>query len=372
MADSFKFPAKHSAEILVVDDSPENLLVLVQILKANNYRTKPVKNGRLALKIARSSPPDLVLLDIDMPEMNGYAVCREMKSDARLNHVPVIFISSYDQPTEKVEAFASGGVDYITKPFQPEEVLARIAIHLKIHRLQIELERHNIELQTLVEERMKEISDSQMATISALAKLAECRDDDTGRHIERVQTFSKLLAVRMQGNPARSGEIDEKFIMLIEQASALHDIGKVGISDSILQKPGILSDYERDKMKAHPLIGAKTLSAVADKYPKNHFLRTGIEIARSHHEKWDGSGYPDGMAGEKIPISARIVALADFYDAIRSDRCYRRGLPHEITCGMIIEQKGRHFDPEVVDEFVRNNELFAEAYEKMRQYDCNR
>jgi len=369
MADLITIPAKHFAEILVVDDSPENLLVLVEILKKNNYRSKPVKSGALALKIARSSPPDLVLLDINMPEMDGYAVCRELKRDSRLSYIPVIFISSNDQPEEKVEAFAAGGVDYITKPFQPEEVLARIAIHLKINRLQIELERHNVELQSLVEERMKEISDSQMATISALAKLAECRDDDTGRHIERVQTFSKLLAVKMKDNPARSGVIDDKFIMLIEQASALHDIGKVGISDSILQKPGELTDEEMQKMRTHPLIGVKTLSSVAERYPKNLFLKMGIEIARSHHEKWNGSGYPDGLAGEQIPISARIVALADFYDAIRSDRCYRRGLPHEIVCAMIIEQKERHFDPEIVDEFVRNNDQFAEAYEKLRYHD---
>ena len=351
---------RHDApNILVVDDTPANLELLTGMLKDKHYRIRAATSGDLALQAAGSNPPDLILLDINMPGMDGYEVCRRLKSDAKLKDIPVIFLSALSEPMDKVKAFGAGGVDYVTKPFQFEEVCARVETHLRLRRMQLELERHNLHLEDLVREQLAEISDSQLAAIIALTKLAESRDDGTGAHIERTRTFARALAERMRANPGHSGSITESFIESIYHTAALHDIGKVGILDSILLKPGRLTPEEFEIMKTHSIIGANTLENARGKYPGSAFLNMGLDIARSHHEKWDASGYPDGLAGEAIPLAARIMAVADVYDALRAERPYKPAFSHEKSYRIILENSGSHFDPAVIAAFRGIESVFS-------------
>jgi putative two-component system response regulator len=302
-----------------------------------------------------------------MPEMSGVDICRWFKQDQRLRNTPIIFISGAQGTDDKVEAFRVGGVDYISKPFQEQEVIARIKTHLRLRQLQVELITHNQELEQRIAEQVQAVTASQLATIFALAKLAEARDDDTGQHIERVQTFSKMLAEQMR--EMNLGErLVPAFIDTLYQTASLHDIGKVGTPDCVLLKPGKLTTEEFAEMKKHCELGATTLATVSKRHPDNQFLRMGVDVARSHHEKWDGSGYPDGLRGKAIPLAARIVSLSDFYDALTSRRCYRPEFPHEDTCRMIQEGSGAHFDPDVVTAFMAMQDQFRRIREEMREH----
>ncbi len=340
-----------NSNILVVDDTPANLSLLTNMLKEKGCKIRPVTSGKLALKVIENEAPDLILLDINMPEMDGYEVCRRLKADRRFSDIPVIFISAYTETIDKVKAFSVGGVDYITKPFQFEEVEARVKTHLKLHRYQVFLEE-------LVKEKVKEISDSQMSTIFALSKLAESRDSDTGKHLERVQIFCRILAEKLCQLSSYKTVIDSEFIRNISNASPLHDIGKVAIPDNILLKPGKLTQDEFETMKTHTTIGVQTLDDVKNLYPGNNFIAMGILIARSHHERWDGNGYPDGLAGESIPLAGRIMAIVDVYDALRSKRCYKEPLSRPQSRDLILEGRGGQFDPTLVDAFFGVEEEF--------------
>lgn len=352
------------ATIMIVDDTPANLQLLETMLVEQQYRVLSFPRGDIALKAARRNPPDLVLLDITMPAMDGYQFCRFLKEDRELRDIPVIFLSGLNEPFDKVKAFQVGGVDYITKPFHLEEVQARLKTHLKLRRLQLQVECHNRDLKAQVEAYADEIIASQMATIFALARLAESRDDDTGKHLDRVQIYSRLLAQRLaQGSPYRE-EITPEFIENLHLASPLHDIGKVAIPDEVLLKKGRLSAAEFEVMKQHTVIGARTLASVLEKYPQNVFIRTGVQVARSHHERWDGSGYPDGSRGRAIPLYARVMALVDVYDALCSKRCYREALPHEEAYRFIVEGSGSHFDPAIVEAFDAISARFCAVSEE--------
>ena len=351
--------------VLIVDDAPENLRLLTAVLKHGGLVPRPVTSGRLAIEAAVIDPPDLVLLDIRMPQMSGVDVCRWFKQDERLRSIPVIFISGLAGIDDKVEAFRVGAVDYVSKPFQQEEVLARIKTHLRLRQLQVELVSHNLQLEQQISEQVKAVTASQLATIFALAKLAEARDDDTGQHIERVQTFCKVLAEQMREMRLHVATLTSAFIDTLYQTASLHDIGKVGTPDAILLKPGKLTPAEFGEMKKHCALGANTLATVLKRHPDNQFLRTGVDVARSHHEKWDGGGYPDGLKGTAIPLAARIVALADFYDALTSNRCYRPAFSHEDTCRMIQEGSGTHFDPDVAAAFSSLEGQFRRIRQEM-------
>ncbi|OGR28161.1 MAG: two-component system response regulator [Desulfobacterales bacterium RIFOXYA12_FULL_46_15] len=356
---------KTISTIMVVDDTPANLKILQDMLQDSGYRVLAFPSGRMALAAAVKNPPDLILLDIIMPEMNGFEVCETLKADSILKEIPILFISALTEAADKVRAFSSGGVDYVTKPFHFEEVRARVKTHLKLRRLQIELEKHNLHLERLVEEKIREISDSQMATILAVSKLAESRDDDTGHHIERTRIFCKTLTEKLRLNPRYADSINDAYVENIYHAAPLHDIGKVGIFDNILLKPGKLIPEEFEIIKTHTLIGARALQTAHSKYPKNAFLNMGIAIAHAHHEKWDGSGYPDGLAGEDIPLSSRIMAVADVYDALRSKRPYKDAFSHEKSCGIILEGAEKHFDPAVINAFKDAAPEFAEIRRRM-------
>ena len=352
-------------KILIVDDSPEAIEVLSSVLP-NNCKCQVALSGEKAIELLERSEelPDLILLDVMMPGMDGYEVCGHLKKDKRCKEIPVIYLSALADTKDKVKAFIQGGVDYIEKPFQLEEVRARIATQLTLRFLQKELELHNQNLQQMVEEKVKEISESQMAMIYALAKLAESRDEDTGNHLKRVQIFCKLLAEKLSEHPQYIGKMSPEFINSLELASPLHDIGKVGIRDGILLKPGKLLPEEFEEMKEHTTIGANTLEEVYQNYPNNYFIRTGIEIARYHHEKWDGSGYPEGLRGNEIPLSAQIMALVDVYDALRSKRVYKEAYTHEKTCTIIMKGREKHFNSLIVDTFLACDQEFKRVYEQ--------
>lgn len=344
-----------NANILVVDDTIENLALLSQMLKDCGYLARPVPNGRLALQAARTQKPDLILLDITMPDMNGFETCLVLKKDPHLSDIPVLFISALTETSEKLRAFEVGGLDYITKPFQFEEVKARVETHLKLSKLQ-----HNLEEQ--VSSQVDEISSLQMGMIFGLAKLAEARDTDTSKHLERIQILCRLFAEELHTMPTYSNHVTSAYCERIFHASPLHDIGKVGIPDNILLKPGRLTPEEFEIMKIHPTIGADTLREVQKRFPANEFVDMGIRIAQSHHERWNGQGYPNGCKEKEIPLSARIMAIVDVYDAVRSKRVYKPPMSHEETCAIIEKDSGTHFDPDLVEVFSRLQGKFAEVW----------
>ena len=349
----------YQASIMIVDDTSENLNVLSAVLKEKGYEVRPVPSGKLALRAAKNEAPDLILLDINMPDMDGYEVCERLKKDERTKDIPIIFVSAMSEIIDKVRAFSLGAVDYITKPFQLEEVDARVETHLKLRRLTMHLEH-------IVDRQVEEISEAQMSTIFAMAKLTQSRDDSTGKHLERVQGYCKLIACQLKHSSSYSYFINEKWIEIVSRASALHDIGKVGIPDRILLKEGRLTESEFEMMKEHSAIGFETLKEVQEIYPDNIFILTGGAIARSHHEKWDGSGYPDGLKEEEIPLPARIMAIADVYDALKSERCYKEAFSHEKCCKIIKENRGIIFDPEIVDVFEVINKEMLDIWEAMQ------
>ena len=352
--------------ILIVDDNPENLHLLANALLSDGYLVRAALNGEMAITMAINDPPDLIIMDINMPDMDGYQVCDHFKAQPTLKSVPIIFLSAMQDTDAKVLAFNHGGVDYATKPFIFEELLARVSTHIELHQLQQDLELRNESLNQTIFAQQQEISAAQLSTIVALAKLAESRDDDTGLHIDRVGAFSRRLAQAAQNHSTRNAELNDHYVEMIYHASALHDIGKVGIADAILQKPGKLNSDEFDIMKTHPTIGFLTLETIVKSYPNNQMVSMGSDIAKSHHEKWNGSGYPEGLSGEAIPLSARIVAIADVYDALRSKRPYKTPFSHQQAVDIILEGRGVHFDPELIMLFENIHHEFDQIWHSLQ------
>lgn len=338
-------------KVMIVDDVDSNVKLLRAILRSEERDLVSYLDGESALADMGNVDPDIILLDISMPGLSGFDVCTELKRSSRFQEIPVLFISALSELEDKVKAFEAGGVDYITKPFQPEEVKARVSTHLALRRMQKNL-------QEMVEEKTRDVYESHRETIFALAKLAEQRDNDTGKHIERVQSFTRILAEAMLAMPEYAGDMDEQFVENLYHATPLHDIGKVAIPDSILLKPGKLTEEEFAVIKTHTTSGSEHLSEVFRRYKKNAFLEVGVALTRSHHEKWDGSGYPDGLAGEDIPLAGRIMAVADVYDALRTKRVYKPAFPHQKTREIILADSGSHFDPGIVKAFMSREAEF--------------
>ena len=340
-----------ACSILAVDDTKYNIDLLVDAL-GDQYDLSVAMNGSSALQLAATTPPDLILLDIMMPGMDGFEVLRRLKADRTTREIPVIFLTALSEIGDKARGFELGAVDYITKPFQIEEVKARVNTHLKLRQTQNALQQFNDRLQDMVAQQVEEIARSQQAMIFALAKLSHTRDDDTGLHLERVQHQCKILATELAAIPPFSEVITSQFIDAIYHASPLHDVGKVGIADSILLKPGKLNEEEFLVMKSHTTIGAATLESVHQQYPHNAFVEMGIDIARHHHERWDGSGYPKGLAERDICLEARILAVADCYDAMTQGRPYRKEMSQAEAVAELKCQAGKQYDPMVVRIFV--------------------
>jgi putative two-component system response regulator len=354
-----------NGDILVVDDDRFNRLLLAAGLREEGHTVEIAENGYQALEMLRDRSFDILLLDLLMPEMDGYTVLEKMKQDKILRHIPVIVISALDELESIVKCIQMGADDYLFKPFDRVLLRARVSASLEKKRLRDQeiiyrkqIEEYNLHLEQRVFTQVQELAAAQMAINLALAKLAESRDQETGLHLERVREYCRTLLSCLQKQNHYTDTIDEAFINNVYQASTLHDIGKVGIPDSILLKPGKLTAEEFDIMRTHTTIGADTLSAVNQQYPGNEFVKIGIEIARSHHERWNGKGYPRGLVAEQIPLSARVVGLADVYDALISRRVYKEPFSHETSVEIIRSERGEHFDPILVDSFLIEENTF--------------
>ncbi|MEB3184112.1 MAG: two-component system response regulator [Cyanobacteriota bacterium] len=347
--------------VVAVDDARENLQLINGLLK-EDYHIRMATSGKAALKSIRQEPrPDLVLLDIIMEEMDGYEVCRILKEDAELRDLPVIFLTSRTEVQDEEMGFLCGCVDYITKPISPSILKARVATHVELKRARDILKDNNTYLAEEVIKRTAEVEAVQDTTILAMASLAETRDNETGAHIKRTQHYVQALAQHLQANPAYAKELTPEKIDILFKSAPLHDIGKVGIPDAILLKPGGLTDEEFEIMKTHTTLGKVTIEqAEASLRSPSSFLVTAKEIAYCHHEKWNGSGYPQGLAGDQIPLPARLMALADVYDALVSERVYKAAFSHEVASGIIVEGSGTHFDPTVVEAFLALSDRFQE------------
>ena len=345
--------------ILVVDDTPDNLTLMTALLK-DDYRVKVAHNGERALRLVQSGePPALILLDIMMPGMDGYEVCRRLKSDPVTESIPVIFVTARSETHDETLGLSLGAVDYIVKPISPPVVMARIKTQLMLKSAADFLRGKSDILESEVARRTAEIQDLQDAMVLSMASLAETRDNETGNHLRRTQHYVKRLAEQLRRDPHHAAELDDRRIELLFKSAPLHDIGKVGIPDSILLKPARLDADEFEIMKTHTTLGRDAIvhaeQALGREVP---FLRFAKEIALSHQEKWDGTGYPEGLAGAAIPLSARLMALADVYDALISKRVYKPAFSHEDSVRIILEGTGTHFDPDVVEAFKAVQEDF--------------
>ncbi|MBM6551735.1 response regulator [Marinomonas ostreistagni] len=352
--------------ILVVDDEPVNITVMSGILR-NDYRVLIAKNGYQALeRISNSGLPDLILLDIMMPDMDGYELCEKLKAEPETQSIPVVFVSAMSEHIDEERGLSLGAVDYITKPISPAIVLARVHNILALQDAQRALLEQNEQLEETVAQRTKEVHLTQNVTIHALASLAETRDNETGNHIRRTQFYVKLLAEELLRQGHYLDQLNAKNIDLLFRSAPLHDIGKVGIPDKILLKPGRLTPEEFEIMKDHAPLGAQALIAAEQEVgeKESSFLRFARDIAEAHHEKWDGTGYPKGLKGEDIPLSGRIMALADVYDALISERIYKPAFPHEKAKSIILEGNGSHFDPKIVAAFISVEQGFIDTAKK--------
>lgn len=337
--------------VLAVDDAPENLHALIEVLK-DDYNVIAAKTGEKALTICQKEPrPDIILLDVIMPGMDGYEVCTRLKENPDTAHIPIIFITSLAQAGQEAKGLSMGAVDYMTKPIIPEIVRARVGNH-------IDLKRHRDHLEELVNERTKELALIKEVTIESLATLTEFRDPETGGHIIRTKNYVRALAMRAAQTIHFSDRLDPKTIDLLYISAPVHDIGKVGVPDIIMFKPGKLTPEEFEQMKKHTVYGRDSLLKAEKKLGGNSFLHIAQEIACGHHEKWDGTGYPFGLSGERIPLSARIMAVADVYDALISKRVYKDPMPHSEAVDTISKGQGTHFDPLLVDIFLEINDEF--------------
>ena len=351
--------ASNKPVILVVDDTPDNLTLMSALLR-DRYRVKVANHGNKALQLVRDQPPDLILLDVMMPELDGYEVLRQLKADPNNAGIPVIFLTAKSETEDERFGLELGAVDYITKPISPPIVLARVHTHLQLKAAADFLRDKNQFLQAEVERRTRDVQAIQDVTILAMASLAETRDNETGYHIRRTQHYVRVLAERLRKHSKFSEALTDVVIELLFKSAPLHDIGKVGIPDQILLKPGKLTDEEFAIMKTHTTLGVEAIERAEQQLGMTvEFLRFAKEIALSHQEKWDGSGYPHGLVGTAIPLSARLMALADVYDALISARVYKPAFPHEKAREIIVTGRGQHFDPDVVDAFLAEEAQFV-------------
>jgi putative two-component system response regulator len=345
--------------VLVVDDAPDNLALMSAVLR-DIYRVKVANNGEKALRIAVSDPPpDLILLDIILPGLSGYEVCERLKADPATRGIPVIFLTASTDTDDEARGLDLGAVDYIIKPVAPLIVRARVDTHLKLKASTDFLRSKAEYLEAEIRRRTSEIQAVQDITILTMASLAETRDNETGNHIRRTQHYVRVLAQQLQKHPRFKGSLSDSVVDAIYKSAPLHDIGKVGIPDRILLKPGLFISEEFEIMKTHSILGKNTIEyAERQLHTKVDFLSYAKEIAYCHHEKWNGSGYPRGLEGDEIPISARLMAIADVYDAVISPRVYRNSMPHDRAKTIIQDGAGIHFDPDMVEAFCDTEEKF--------------
>jgi putative two-component system response regulator len=355
--------SSETSTILVVDDAPANVRVLADLLHPA-YHVRVATSGQRALEIAATAPfPDLILLDVMMPRLSGFDVLERLRASPATREIPVIFVTAMDGTADEERGLQSGAVDYLTKPIRPAIVLARVRTHLELKRARDRLHDQNVWLETEVARRMADNQLIQDASIHALASLAEMRDPETGNHLRRTQEYVRTLAKELSRKPAHSALLTPETIATMAKSATLHDIGKIGIPDQILLKPAKLSAHEWEIMKTHAALGGEAIRrAQREGETSVEFLTHASEIAQNHHERWNGSGYPNGLVGAAIPLSARIMALADVFDALLSRRPYKAPFSVEETRRHIVGARDTHFDPDVVDAFLAvETEMFAIA-----------
>jgi putative two-component system response regulator len=379
---SFAAGTAPASTILIVDDTPQNLTVLGELLKPH-YRVRAANSGQRALSAASTDPrPDLILLDVMMPEMDGYQVLRRLGDKVETRDIPVIFITAMAATEDEEFGLELGAVDYITKPFNPSIVLARVHTQLELKQARDRLARENDWLEREVARRMRENLLIQDLSVRALACLAEARDNETGQHIVRTQLYVELLANNLAEHERFREALAGAKLGMIVKAAPLHDLGKVGIPDAILLKPGRLTAEEFEIMKTHTTIGADAITKAMEQALAGAddamtaqassafaFLNVAHEISLGHQEKWDGSGYPAGAAGDAIPVSARLMALADVFDALMSRRVYKAPMTLDETTQIILDGRGKHFDPDVVDAYLACRDKFAEIARRFADPD---
>jgi putative two-component system response regulator len=354
-------------KILIVDDDDLNIEILDKLL-GETYAVTSARSGEECLEKCAADRFGLVLLDIMMPGINGYETCKRIKASPGGENMQVILVSAKASTRERIRGYEAGADDYVVKPFDHDELLAKVAIHVRLRNALNELaEAHaslqgqNFDLERLVQKRTEEIVATRDVTVFALARLAESRDPETGHHLERMRSYAMILARQLQREGPYTHQITDNFLHDLFRSAPLHDIGKVGIPDVILLKPGRLTIREFELMQHHSTIGAQSLSEAAEHSRSGTFLKMAVEIAQSHHERFDGTGYPDGLAGLAIPLAARIVAVADVYDALTSARVYKAAFTQEVARLMIEGEEGKHFDPAIVAAFGACYEEFLQV-----------
>ncbi len=354
------------ARILIIDDERFYIDVLVGLLR-KKYQTFVAKSGQEGLELAMNQQvPDLILLDVLMPDMDGYEVCRRLKENERTRNVPIIFLTVKSEVDDEIRGLELGAVDYIIKPISPPIVLARVATHLALAKAHCSLQEQNELLEQRVAERTSELARTQDAAIYLMASLAETRDNETGQHIHRTQHYVKTLAETLRTVPGYREYFDDAYIDLLFKSAPLHDIGKVGVPDHILLKPGPLQGEEWEEMKNHAVYGRVAIERVEEDLGNCDFLETAKEIAYTHHERWDGKGYPEGLKEDGIPVSGRLMAVADVYDALISRRVYKPAFTHEKAVEILRGERGAHFDPEVLDAFLARENDFRDIANRFR------
>lgn len=346
--------------IFLVDDSITNLTIGKNTL-VEKFNVFTIPSGKKMFSMLEKTKPDLILLDVEMPEMNGYDIIKILKINKKTNDIPVIFLTARSDTGSELEGLTLGAIDYIAKPFSPPLLLKRIEVHLLVEQQKIELEDFNKNLKEKVKEKTKTVLDLQNVILRTIAELVECRDDTTGGHIERTQNYLKILIDALLENDIYKNEILSWDIDFFLQSSQLHDVGKIAIKDSILNKPAKLTDDEFNEMKTHTSFGVEVIERIQKNAAESVFLEHAKIFAGTHHEKWDGSGYPDGLAGEQIPLQGRLMAIADVYDALISERPYKKPFSHKDAVEIISNGRGTHFDPVLVDVFVKYEKKFEEV-----------
>jgi putative two-component system response regulator len=346
--------------IFMVDDNLTNLTVGKNAL-LGKYKVFTIPSGKKLFEMLEKAVPDMILLDIEMPEMDGYEIIRELKRNKATAEIPVVFLTARSDSGSELEGLSLGAIDYISKPFSPPLLLKRIEVHMLVEEQKHELEHYNHNLQYMVGEKTKTVLDLQNAILRTVAELVECRDDTTGGHIERTQNYLKILVDALLKDDQYRDEVASWNIDFFLQSSQLHDVGKIAIKDSILQKPAKLTPEEFDEMKTHTSFGIKVIERIQENTSEATFLEYAKIFASTHHEKWDGSGYPCGLAGYDIPLQGRLMAIADVYDALISERPYKKPFSHEEAVEIIRNGSGSHFDPKLVDVFLEHEDKFREV-----------
>jgi putative two-component system response regulator len=337
--------------ILLADDDPVNLKLARNTLM-DTYDVFTMPSAEKMFQFLEQKSPDLILLDVLMPETSGYSAIKILKQDPRTREIPVIFLTSQSDSGSELKGFNLGAVDYISKPFSPQLLLKRVEVHLLVESQKTELRYLNNNLQHMVNEKTSEVLSLQNAVVKTMSNLVECRDDVTGEHVERTETYLHFLIEEMIRRNIYTAEMQSWDLYLFFRSAQLHDVGKISIRDNILLKPGKLSPDEFEEMKKHTTFGETIIDTIQKSTKKSMFLTHAKIMAGTHHEKWDGTGYPRGLSGLDIPLEGRLMALADVYDALLSPRPYKPAMSSDKALEIMASESGRHFDPMLVDIFV--------------------